>query len=178
MQIKVIDKHFIPYLSEQIIKTRVEELAQRINADYVHKRPIFIGILNGSFMFAADLYRHITIPSEISFIKLASYKGTTSTGSVITAIGLEEDIEGKDVIILEDIVDTGKTMHMFLKTLEKLHPASVSICTLLQKPDALTVDLKVDYIGFEIPNKFVVGYGLDYDGYGRNSKEIYQLHED
>lgn len=173
--IQVLDKKFVPYIEENQIQERISSLANQINIDFQGKDPLFIGILNGSFIFASDLYKQISIPSTISFIKLASYKGTTSTGTVITAIGLEENLHNKHIIIIEDIVDTGKTMFEFLQTLEQHNPSSVSICTLLQKPEALKHPLLVKYIGFEIPNKFVVGYGLDYDGYGRNSKEIYQI---
>jgi hypoxanthine phosphoribosyltransferase len=177
MTIKVHDKYFIPYLSEAQIQQRITELALSIEQDYTGKDLLFLGILNGSFMFAADLFRQIRIPSTISFIKLASYKGTTSTGTVITAIGLEEDVTDKHIILIEDIVDTGKTMSNFIPGLEKMQPASIRICTLLQKPEALQFPLETDYVGFAIPDKFVVGYGLDYDGYGRNSREIYQIQE-
>lgn len=175
MQIKVLDKFFVPYLSEQEIQQRISELASQISADYAGRSPLFIGILNGSFIFAADLFKQISIPASISFIKLVSYKGTSSTGTVITSIGLEEDLTDKDVIIVEDIVDTGKTMSEFIPNLKKQQPASIKICTLLQKPEALQFPLDVDYVGFQIPNKFVVGYGLDYDGYGRNCREIFQI---
>ncbi len=175
MTIQVIDKTFVPYISRTDIQQRVRELATQISKDYTDKQPLFLGILNGSFIFAADLYKQISIPSSISFIKLVSYKGTSSTGTVITAIGLEEDISGRDVIIVEDIVDTGKTLTEFLPTLQKMQPASIRICTLLQKPDALKHPLHVDYVGFSIPDKFVVGYGLDYDGFGRNAEDIYQI---
>lgn len=173
----VLDKTFRPFLSAEVLSERIKELATQINKDYIGKNPIFIGILNGSFMFASDLYKNITVPSTISFIKLVSYKGTTSTGTVITAIGLEEDLTDKDVILIEDIVDTGKTMKEFVATLHKQSPASIQICTLLHKPEALQHPLDLKYVGFEIPNKFVVGYGLDYDGFGRNSQEIFQLDE-
>lgn len=173
----VLDKTFRPFLSAEVLSERIKELATQINKDYIGKNPIFIGILNGSFMFASDLYKNITVPSTISFIKLVSYKGTTSTGTVITAIGLEEDLSDKDVILIEDIVDTGKTMKEFVATLHKQSPASIQICTLLHKPEALQHPLDLKYVGFEIPNKFVVGYGLDYDGFGRNSQEIFQLDE-
>jgi hypoxanthine phosphoribosyltransferase len=173
----VLDKQFVPYLNEETLQARILEIAAEINEEYNGKNPMFIGILNGSFMFASDLYKSITIPSTISFIKLVSYKGTTSTGNVITSIGLEEDLSDKHIILIEDIVDTGKTMSEFIPSLDKYRPASVKICTLLHKPEALKFPLTIDYIGFTIPNKFVVGYGLDYDGYGRNSKEIFQLSE-
>jgi len=175
MTIHVLDKKFVPYLSAETIAKRIEELAAKINEDYADKNPIFIGILNGSFMFASDLYKQISVSSTISFIKLVSYKGTTSTGIVITSIGLEEDLTGRNVVLIEDIVDTGKTLSEFLPTIQKQQPNSIKICTLLQKPEALLHPLEVDYVGFHIPNKFVVGFGLDYDGYGRNLKEIYQL---
>lgn len=177
MLIQVHNKSFKPYLTELEIAERVREMGQAITADYAGKNPIFIGILNGSFMFAADLFKHINTPASISFIKLASYKGTSSSGTVITAIGLEENLHDKDIIIVEDIVDTGKTMTEFIPTLMQQNPASVRICTLLQKPDALKYPLDVHYVGFSIPNKFVVGYGLDYDGLGRNYPAIYQLAE-
>jgi hypoxanthine phosphoribosyltransferase len=177
MLIQVHNKSFKPYLSEVQIAERVREMGQAITSDYAGKNPIFIGILNGSFMFAADLFKHIDTPASISFIKLASYKGTSSSGTVITAIGLEENLHDKDIIIVEDIVDTGKTMTEFIPTLMQQNPASVRICTLLQKPEALKYPLDVHYVGFSIPNKFVVGYGLDYDGLGRNYPAIYQLAE-
>lgn len=173
--IKVHDKSFDIYLSEDTIQQRVKELSGMINADYAGKRPLFIAILNGSFMFAADLFKHLTIEAEICFIKLASYKGMKSSGNVVTSIGLEDDLFGKDVIIVEDIVDTGKTLHNFLPKLSHQQPRSLKIATLLHKSEATVYDLKPDYVGFDIPNKFVVGYGLDYDGLGRNLKEIYQV---
>lgn len=146
-----------------------------IDADYAGKTPLFLAILNGSFIFAADLFRAITVEAEISFIKLASYKGTTSTGSVITAIGMEENLNGRHIVILEDIIDTGKTISSFVPDLLHRQPASLRIATFLTKPEALQHDVKADYVGFEIENKFVVGYGLDYDGHGRNLPELYQL---
>jgi len=173
--IKVLDKEFEPYLSEEIIQSKISELAAELNVAYAVKRPIFLSILNGSFLFTADLFKQITIEAEVCFIKLASYKGTTSSGNVITAIGLDANVSGRDIIILEDIIDTGKTLHHFLPQLESSHPASIKIAVLLNKTEALAYPVKVDYACFDIPNKFVVGYGLDYDGYGRNTKEIYQL---
>jgi len=173
--IKVHDKTFETYLSEETIQKRVEELAAEINKDYSGKRPMFIAILNGSFMFASDLFKHLTIEAELCFIKLASYKGLKSSGNVVTSIGLEDDIFNKEIVIVEDIVDTGKTLHNFLPKLEHQQPKSLKIATLLHKSEATEYPLKLDYIGFDIPNKFVVGYGLDYDGLGRNLKEIYQL---
>lgn len=173
--LKVHDKEFTSYLTEDAIQQRVREMAAEINRDYEGKKPVFIAILNGAFIFAADLFKHIQIEAEISFIKLASYKGVKSTGKVITAIGLDVDLHGREVIIVEDIVDTGKTLHQFLPQLEHFNPASLRIAALLHKPSAMVHSIKIDYLGFTIPNKFVLGYGLDYDGLGRNSREIYQL---
>ncbi len=173
--IKVHDKSFEIWLSEETIVQRIKELAEEINNDYVGKRPLFIAILNGSFMFAADLFKYLNIEAELCFIKLASYKGMKSSGNVVTSIGLEDDLFGKDVIIVEDIVDTGKTLHNFLPKLIHQQPRSLKIVTLLHKSEATEYPLQLDYVGFDIPNKFVVGYGLDYDGLGRNLKEIYQL---
>jgi len=173
--IKVHDKEFIPYLGEAEIEEQVKRVAAEINRDYEGKKPLFIAILNGAFIFAADLFKRINLEAEISFIKLASYKGIKTSGRVITAIGLDADLHRRDVIIIEDIVDTGKTLFHFLPQLQHQHPTSLKIATLLYKPDALLHPIKIDYLGFNIPNKFVIGYGLDYDGLGRNIKEIYQL---
>lgn len=173
--IKVHDKSFETYLAEDQIQQRIKELAAAINADYAGKRPLFIAILNGSFMFAADLFKQVNIDAELCFIKLASYKGMKSSGNVVTSIGLEDDLFGKDVVIVEDIVDTGKTLHNFLPKLMHQQPKSLKIASLLHKSEATEYPLTIDYVGFDIPNKFVVGYGLDYDGLGRNLKEIYQL---
>ena len=173
--IKVHEKSFETYLSDATIQQRVSEIAAAINKDYAGKKPLFICILNGSFMFAADLFKQLILEAELCFIKLASYKGMKSSGKVITSIGLEEDLFGKDVIIVEDIVDTGKTLHRFLPKLVHQQPKSLKIVTLLHKSEATEYPLVLDYVGFVIPNKFVVGYGLDYDGLGRNLREIYQL---
>lgn len=173
--IKVHDKSFETYLSEDIILQRVKEMAADITKDYNGRKPLFIAILNGSFMFASDLFKQLNIEAELCFIKLASYKGMKSSGNIVTSIGLEDDLFEKEVIIVEDIVDTGKTLHNFLPKLLHQQPKSLKIATLLHKPEATEFPLKLDYVGFSIPNKFVVGYGLDYDGLGRNLKEIYQL---
>ena len=173
--IQVLDKTFEPYLKEAAIQEKIIELAGQLNKDYAGKRPLFLSILNGSFLFTADLFKQITIESEVSFIKLASYKGTSSTGNVITAIGLDTNVKDRHIIILEDIIDTGKTLHHYLPQLDSMQPASVKIAVLLNKKEALQYPVQVDYSCFDIPNKFVVGYGLDYDGLGRNSKDIYQL---
>ena len=178
MVIQVLDKKFQPYLKAEEIHKQIGLLAARINVDFEGKRPLFIAILNGSFMFAADLFKELTIDAEICFIKLASYKGTRSTGNVITSIGLDEPLKGRHVIIVEDIVDTGKTLAQFLPQLINQQPASLKIAALLHKPDALAFPITIDYLGFSVPDKFLLGYGLDYDGLGRNLKEIYQLVED
>ena len=175
---QVHDKNFKPYISAKKINDRIKELADKINTDYAGKCPLFIGILNGSFMFASDLFKQINIDADISFIKLASYKGTKSTGNVITSIGLEEPVKERHVIIVEDIVDTGKTLSQFLPQLFDQQPASLKIAALLHKPEAMLFPLQIDYIGFSVPNKFLLGFGLDYDGLGRNSAEIYQLIEE
>ncbi len=173
--IKVNDKRFQPYLSAATLHTRIKELATEINKEYEGKRPIFIAILNGSFMFASDLFKEITIDAEICFIKLASYKGTRSTGNVITSIGLDEPLKDRHVVIIEDIVDTGNTLHKFLPQLYNQQPASLKITALLHKPEALEHPIVIDYLGFNVPNIFLLGFGLDYDGLGRNLPEIYQL---
>jgi len=175
--VQVKDKQFEPYLSEAVILEKVKALAAQLNKDYEGKKPLLIAILNGSFIFAADLFKHITIEAEISFIKLASYKGTRSTGHVITAIGLDTDVTNRHVIVVEDIIDTGKTLTAFLPQLYNQQPASLKVAVLLHKPEATVYPINIDYCCFSIPNKFVVGYGLDYDGLGRNLPEIYQLHE-
>lgn len=173
--IRIHDKSFKIYLSESAIQESVKNIAETINKEYRDKKPLFIAILNGSFMFAADLFKYLTIAAEISFIKLASYRGMKSTGNVITSIGLDVELFGKDLIIIEDIVDTGKTLYNFLPKLKDHHPSSLKIAALLHKPEATRFPLNLDYVGFSIPDKFVVGYGLDYDGLGRNLKEIYQV---
>jgi hypoxanthine phosphoribosyltransferase len=178
MIIEVYNKKFKPYITVQQISIQIKKLADELNCDYEGKRPLFIAILNGSFMFASDLFKEITIEAEICFIKLASYKGTKSTGNVITSIGLDEPLNGRHVIIVEDIVDTGKTLNEFLPQLFNQQPASLKIAALLHKPDALAYPIKIDYLGFNVPNKFLLGYGLDFDGLGRNLKEIYQLIEE
>lgn len=174
-RIQVNDKWFVPYISEEAIAEKNAEIAANISKDYKGESPLFIAILNGSFIFAADVFRRLDIDAEISFIKLASYKGTTSTGKVVTAIGLDEILTNRHVIILEDILDTGRTLFNFLPELRAQNPKSIKIATLLNKKEARQFDIHPDYYGFEIPDKFVVGYGLDYDGNGRNIPCIYQL---
>ena len=175
--IRVHDKDFEPYLSATAISEKIQGIADQINKDYAGKDPLFIAILNGAFMFASDLFKMITIEAEISFIKLASYKGTKSSGHVITAIGLDTELIGRHAIIVEDIVDTGKTLSEFLPQLEHQQPASMKIAALLHKPEATVYPIQVDYLGFSVPNKFLLGYGLDYDGLGRNLPSIYKLVE-
>jgi hypoxanthine phosphoribosyltransferase len=178
MVIEVFNKKFSPYITAPQIDAEIKRLGNNLNQDYKGLKPLFIAILNGSFMFASDLFKELTIDAEICFIKLASYKGTKSTGNVITSIGLDEPLTGRHVIIVEDIVDTGKTLHEFLPQLYAQQPASLKIASLLHKPEALAHPLKIDYLGFSVPNKFLLGYGLDFDGLGRNLKEIYQLTDD
>lgn len=175
--IRVHDKTFEPYLTAAEIEQTIKRLAGELDRDYADKRPLFIAVLNGAFMFASDLFKHLTIEAEICFIKLASYKGTKSSGRVLTAIGLDNEVYQRHVVILEDIVDTGKTLTEFMPQLVHPQPASIKICALLHKPEATVNPIEINYLGFTIPNKFVVGYGLDYDGLGRNIPEIYKLTE-
>ncbi len=175
--IQLIDKSFDVYIREAEIAKEVQALAVNINEEYKGKEVVFIAILNGAFMFASDLMKNITLPCEISFVKVSSYVGTTTTGRVDELIGLNTSIEDKHVIILEDIVDTGITIDKIKTLLRAENPLSVKICTLLYKPTAFQGKNEPDYVGFSIPNSFVVGYGLDYNEKGRNLKEIYQLKE-
>lgn len=169
---------FEPYITKEEIAARVQQLAQEIEKDCAGTCPLFLCVLNGAFMFASDLFRAVDIDAEISFIRLQSYEGTGSTGIVKEVIGLTENIEGRTIIIVEDIVDTGNTMVKLVKDLEAKNPASVKIATLLYKPDSVQCDLKLDYVGFPIPSKFIVGYGLDLDGMARNLPDIYVLKKD
>jgi len=171
----VKDKEFVKYISSEELTQKIKALADGINKEYKEKKPLFVAILNGSFMFAADLMKEIEIESEISFVKVASYEEMESTGNVKQLIGLNENIFSKDVIIIEDIIDTGRTIVKILEEFKSLGASSVEVVTLLQKPKSAEVKDQLKYIGFEIPDKFVVGYGLDYDGLGRNLKDIYQL---
>ena len=175
--IRVHDKLFDPFLTSEEIQARVSYMADQLNTDYADKKPLFIAILNGSFIFASDLFKKLHIDSEICFIKLASYKGSKSTGQVVTAIGLDNEIFGRDVVIIEDIIDTGKTLNEFLPQLHHQQPASLRIVALLHKADATAFPVPIDYLGFTIPDKFVIGYGLDYNGLGRNIPAIYKLVE-
>jgi hypoxanthine phosphoribosyltransferase len=174
-EICVLDKKFREYISDEAIRKRISELAEKINADYAGEEVVFVGILNGAFMFAADLYRRIKIDSRITFVKLASYQGTSSSGTVRELIGWNEDISNRHIIVVEDIIDSGNTLERIVDELVIRKVASVRIAALLLKPDAYEKDIPLDYIGFEIPNDFVVGYGLDYDGLGRNLPSVYTL---
>ena len=175
--VKIKDKTFKTSIPEAEILEKVKVVADRLNQDYEGKTPVFLAVLNGSFIFAADLMRMITVPSEISFVKYASYEGTSSTGSMKTLMGLNGDIKGRHIVIVEDIVDSGFTMQHMLEELKKQEPASIEICSLLVKPGNLKVDLKINYAVMEIPNDFIVGYGLDYDQKGRNLRDIYTIVE-
>lgn len=175
--IQVRDKQFKMFLPEEKIKARVAEVARQIAADWGDKKPLLLAVLNGSFVFAADLMRGIDAPCEIAFVRMASYQGTKSTGRVKELIGLTEDVEGRHVVVVEDIIDSGLTMKELLSILKEKHPAEVRIASLLVKPGNLKVDLDVKHCCFEIPNDFILGYGLDYDGEGRNLKSIYTVVE-
>ena len=173
--IKVKDKDFEISIDAFTIDAAVQKMANDINRDYEGKNPLFLAILNGSFVFAADLIRKITIPCQISFVKLASYSGTSSTEEVRELIGLNEDLSGRHLIIVEDIVDTGITLERLLQDLEKFKPASVKLACFTFKKEAFKKNFRIDYLGITIPNESVVGYGLDYDGYGRNLPDIYKI---
>lgn len=175
--IKVRDREFAVSIPEEKIKARVAEVAAQISHDLEGKRPLFLAVLNGSFVFAADLLRGIETPCEISFVRMASYEGTSSTGAVKQLIGLKEDIKDRTVVIVEDIIDSGLTMVHLLELLKKKQPADIKIAALLVKPGNLKVELDIPYCCFEIPNDFIVGYGLDYDGEGRNLPSIYTVTE-
>ena len=176
--INIIKKEFAISIPESEILTAVQRVADAINRDLEGKDPLFLSVLNGAFMFTADLMKRITIPCEISFIKLSSYEGTSSTGEVRQLLGLNQSIQGRTVVIVEDIVDTGLTMQKLLELLDAQQPAEVHIATLLLKPDKLKVPLNIEYSAMQIPNDFIVGYGLDYDGFGRNYKDIYTVVSD
>ncbi len=176
--VKIKDKMFETSIPEAEIKSRVKALAEQISRDMEGRNPLLLAVLNGSFIFAADLMREMTIPCEISFVKLASYEGTTSTGKIKEVIGINEDLTNRTVIIVEDIVESGLTMKRMIESLGTRNPESVHICTLLLKPDRLKTQLDIEYVAFKIPNDFILGYGLDYDQQGRNLKDIYTIKED
>lgn len=175
--ITVKDKSFKPFISEEKLQESIRKVAQKINDDYQGKSPIFLGVLNGSFMFFADLLKSIDLACTVSFVKLASYEGTSTTGTVNELIGLNEDVSGRDIILIEDIVDTGNTLVKLYDILADKNPNSIKIATLLYKPEAYKKHHNIDYVGIEIPNAFVLGYGLDYDGLGRNLSSIYVLND-
>lgn len=175
--IRVLDKEFKLYISEETIKARIAEIATSIREDLADKNPLFIVVLNGAFIFAADLLRETNIACEINFIRLSSYEGTNSTGKMKNIMGLDKNIEGRSVVIVEDIIDTGLTMEYLCKTIAKSNPAEIRIASLFVKPGKLQTDIKTDYKCFDIDNDFIVGYGLDYDGVGRNLKNIYKISE-
>jgi hypoxanthine phosphoribosyltransferase len=173
--IKVHDKEFTRFIHAEQIDEAVTRIAERINNDLNGKDPLFLVILNGAFIFAADLLKKITIPCQVSFVKLSSYIGTSTTSAVRELIGLDEVLSGKTVVIVEDIIDTGITMGVTIEKLKKLEASDVRIATLLFKPDAFRMNYEIDYIGIKIPNGFIVGYGLDYDQKGRNYPDIYKI---
>ncbi len=172
---QIHDRHFELFIPHRQITERIVEIATHVNEDYSDKNPLFLSILNGAFMFTADLFKEISIPAEISFIKLKSYRGTESTGKVKELVGLDDNIFDRNIIIIEDIVDTGKTLHHILDEFTDLGARSIEVLTLLYKPEANKNPVHLKYIGFEIPDVFIVGYGLDYNGLGRNLKDIYKI---
>lgn len=174
-QVTLKDKTFVPYITADKIRESVQSVADKINSELIGENPLFLVVLNGSFMFAADLLKEVTIPCEISFIKLASYHGTSSTGVVTEMIGLTEEVKGRTIVVIEDIVDTGVTIEKLHNVLTKKEVKQIKIATFLLKPEAYKKNITIDYVGLSIPNDFVVGYGLDYDGLGRNMKEIFVL---
>lgn len=174
-EVNILDKKFIEFISEERIQSRINELAIRVNKELAGKDVVFIGILNGSFLFAADLFRRIEMPAMITFVKLASYEGTSSSGKIKELIGWNEDIKGKSVVVIEDIVDTGNTLERIVNELVIRKAAEVKIATMFYKPEAYKKSIPLDYVGIEIPDNFVVGYGLDYNGYGRNLRSVYTL---
>ena len=175
--IRIKDKQFKTFIKEEQILKEVARVGEEINRDLADATPLFVSVLNGSFMFTADLMKHVSVPCEISFVKLASYAGTSSTGKVKELVGLNDDITGRTIVIVEDIIDTGLTMERLIETLKARNPKEIRIATLLVKPDKLKVDLDINYIAMSIPNDFIVGYGLDYDGLGRNYRDIYTVIE-
>ncbi len=176
--IRLHDKHFRPHIGAEQLNQAVQQVAQKISEDYKGKNPLFLGILNGSFLFVADLLRQVDLECEISFLKVASYEGTSTTGTVKELVGLNEDVSGRDIIVLEDIVDTGVTIDSIFKSLADKGAKSIKVATLLFKPDAYQMSYPIDYVALEVGNEFLVGYGLDYDGLGRNLRDIYIITEE
>lgn len=177
MRVTLKDKTFRPFYTPEQIAARVAELGARISADYAGKELLLIPVLNGSFIFAADLVRHITVPCRVSFIKIASYEAASSKGEVEELLGLTEDLRGRHVLLIEDVVDTGLTMHEVIRTIREQSPASVQVATFFAKPASIQKPVPMDYVGFEIGPEFIVGYGLDYDGYGRELPGVWVLAE-
>ena len=175
--VKVLDKEFSLYIPQEKIENAIQTVADQLNRDMADKNPLFLVVLNGAFMFASELFKRLTMPCEISFVKLASYQGTTSTGKVKEVIGINEDLSGRTVVIVEDIVESGQTMKQMVESLGTRNPESVHICTLFFKPDKLKEELTLDYVAGRIPDDFIVGYGLDYDGLGRELKDVYTIVE-
>ncbi len=175
LKINVLDKKFKVSITSEDIQESIRKIALQMNEDLKGKDPLFIVILNGAFIFASDLIKQVNVDCRISFLKMASYHGTASTGKIRDLIGIDEDLKGKNLVIVEDIVDTGVTLEHIIGILEKHSPAEIKIATLLFKPNAYKKKIKLDYVGIEIPNDFIVGYGLDYNGYARNTNDIYVL---
>jgi len=173
--IQLHDKQFVPFISASEIDFAIATMAAQVEADFADETPVFVGVLNGSFMVVSDFMKHYKKPCEVSFIKLASYEGTSTTHEVKQLIGLNQDLTGRSVVIIEDIVDTGNTVVELKELFKKQNVKHLKIATLFFKPDAYKKDVKIDYVGIRIPNKFIVGFGLDYDGLGRNLAEVYQL---
>ena len=173
--IKLHDKEFELYIPAHVIQSKVQLLAETISLEMKYQTPLFIGVLNGAFLFCADLFKHITIECEISFIKVSSYVGTNAEGTIKNLIGLNENVNGRRVIFVEDIIDSGNTAQFLTNEINKFQPLSVSWASFLLKPKALKHDIKVNYLGFEVPNEFLVGYGLDYKGLGRNLNDLYAI---
>ncbi len=169
------DKKFRKFISSSKIQKAIDRIAKRINKDFADQRPVFLSVLNGSFLFTADLLKKIKMDCEVSFIKVASYSGIQSTGKVNSLIGLNEDFKGRSVIILEDIIDSGNTIEKTITELKKHNPGQIKIATLFFKPDLYKKNIKLNYVGIEVPHNFLVGYGLDYNGYGRNLNDVYVL---
>lgn len=172
---RVKDRDFKPYIAAEAIQSAITQVAEKIRSDLHDKDPIFLVVLNGAFVFASDLMRQLDFPCRLSFIRLASYQGTQSSGEVLDLIGLNEELRGEHIVIVEDIIDTGHTLYHLQEVLKNHQAASVRIATLLFKPQAFVHQYPVDYVAIEIPPEFIVGYGLDYDGYGRNLPDIYQI---
>ncbi len=176
-KVRILDKDFELFIEAATIQERIKRVAAEINNDLKNKDPIFIAVLNGSFMFAGDLMKEVSIPCEITFVRIASYRGMSTTKDLKEVLGLNEDIKGRTVVIVEDIVDTGHTIERLIQQFTALEPKEIKVATLLFKPKALIKDVKPDYVALEIPNDFIVGFGLDYDGFGRNLQDIYKIKE-